>query len=72
MRPLTLESVGLCTVEDAANRLDRGVRQVQKWIAAGKLPAIAIGAGNRTVYLLRIRDVDKFEPPKRGRPVAQN
>jgi excisionase family DNA binding protein len=68
---ISRESVGLLSVAEAAQRRGWSVSAVQKWIADGRLPAVVAGGGRRTVYLLRVRDVDRFVPPKRGRPFAE-
>jgi hypothetical protein len=64
------EGTGWLAVEDAAEHHGCDARAVQRWIAAGLLPALVIGSGNRTVYLLRRRDVVAFRRPARGRPTT--
>lgn len=59
---------GLETVAEAANRRRWAVRSVQNWIMAGLLRVVCAAEGRRGVYLLRIKDVDAFTPPLRGRP----
>jgi excisionase family DNA binding protein len=60
---------GWLTTAEAAERRGWSLSAVQKWVAEGLLPAMLVGSGrNRTSYLLRVKDVDRFVPPVRGRP----
>jgi len=63
-----LSEFGLVSVEDFAKKCKRDVRAVQRWIADGAIPAVVVGSGNRTTFLLRKSDVQRFTPPPRGRP----
>lgn len=65
---IPLDSLGLVTVDEAARM--RGVhrRTVQNWIAAGLIPAVAAGGEQKVTYLLRRRDVERFNHPAPGRP----
>jgi excisionase family DNA binding protein len=65
---IPLAKVGLMTVVEAAGRLGRSARGVQKLILDGHLPAVVAGAGRRAVYLVRESDVKAFTPPPMGRP----
>lgn len=67
---IPLSAFGLMTVEEACAARSWVPRTVQKWLTDGKLPAVRIGAGKRTVYLLRVTDVNSFTPPPMGRPKA--
>lgn len=60
---------GLLTVEEAAEIRGVDVRTVQRWIAAGSIPAVVIGSGKRAAYLVREKDVRAFSPNAVGRPV---
>lgn len=42
-------------------------RTVQKWVMDGLLPALSVGGGKRSAYLLRLKDVKKFKRPVMGR-----
>lgn len=68
MAEFTLESVGLCTAEEAARMKDKAVRTVQRWIEDGDIPAAVIGSGRYKKYLLKIKDVEAFTPAPRGAP----
>jgi hypothetical protein len=59
------------SVEEFAMKCKRSVRAVQRWIERGDIPAAVVGSGKRATYLLRRRDVDRFTPPPRGRPVLR-
>ena len=72
VREISLESLGLISVEDAAALKGVTPRSVQRWIADGLLPAIQAGSGNKLVYLLRRRDVERFTVPARGRPAKES
>lgn len=65
-----LAEVGLISVKDAAERRGWSVKSVQNWIAAGLIPCAVAGGGMRTVFLLRLADVDAFTEPPRGRPAG--
>lgn len=65
----TLASLGLVTAQEWAAQLGRPLRTVQRWIQDARIPAIVVGTGHRTVYLLRLEDVAGFTPPPRGRPL---
>lgn len=65
---IPLAKLGLLAVPDAAARLGRSVRGVQKLIQGGRLPAVVVSGGKRAVYLIRLSDLAAFTPPTRGRP----
>lgn len=65
---IPLADFGLCTVEEAAERLHSNVRSVQRWIARGLIPAVIVRGGERPWYLLRLVDVGRFQPPPVGYP----
>jgi hypothetical protein len=67
---IPLADSGLLSVEAVAARHGCTPRAVQRWVADGLLPAHVIGSGNRTVYLIRARDLKRFAPPARGRPAT--
>ena len=48
------------------------MRAVQKWVAAGLLPAVVASSGKRAVYLVRLQDLKGFERPTQGRPSKRN
>lgn len=70
VREIPLAEVGLLSVADAAERRGWSVSAVQKWVQAGLIPVVVAGGGMRSTHLLRIKDVDAFTPPPRGRPPA--
>jgi hypothetical protein len=71
MRELSLSEFGLERVADACARKGWAAKTVQNWIGKGLLPAVVLGTGRGATYLVRIEDVDAFEPPPRGRPPKQ-
>jgi hypothetical protein len=67
----SLADVGLMTVAEAAELKGKGPRAVQRWIADGHLKPVALHVGvggNRVMYLLKIKDVEAFEPRPPGAP----
>ena len=66
---IPLRKMGLRTIEEFAAIHGRGVRAVQRWIADGQIPAVVLGSGNRTLYLVRAEDATGFVPPVNGRPM---
>lgn len=67
---LNLSDFGLLTVQQVAESRGCHPRTVQRWIAAGLLPAVPIqGSGPHPVYLVPAKIERKFTPPpKTGRP----
>ena len=70
MIEIPLSDLGMVSVEVWATQIGVSLRAVQRWIADGRIPAAAVGAGNRITYLLRLCDVNGFTLPLRGRPVG--
>jgi hypothetical protein len=68
VRELSLSEFGLELVSDACARKGWSAKTVQNWIGAGLLPAVVLGTGRGATFLVRIKDVDAFQPPPRGRP----
>jgi hypothetical protein len=68
VRELSLAEFGLELVSEACARKGWAAKTVQNWIRAGLLPAVVLGTGRGATFLVRIKDVDDFEPPPRGRP----
>ena len=58
------------TTQDAAERLGVSVRRVQALITAGRLPALQIGSGKRSIYLIDPKDLALVANRKPGRPVG--
>ena len=68
---IPLKRMGLLTIQEVAAMHGRGVRVVQRWIADGRIPAVVVGSGNRTVFLVRVEDAKKFTAPPNGRPTKE-
>lgn len=70
MNELCLSEFGLETVEDAARRRNRSVEAVRVWIRSGAIPVLIVGAGRSARFLVRVRDVDGYQPAPRGAPTG--
>ena len=62
-------SLGLLTVDRAAELRGVWPKTVLRWIREGLFPVVVVG-DSRPVYLIRREDLDRFSQPKRG-PVAK-
>lgn len=56
------------TTSEVADILGVTRRRIVALIASGRMPARAIGNGERPVYVISRADVDAFEVLPRGRP----
>lgn len=65
---IPLSSFGLETVPQVSARKGKGwsPKTVQNWVNAGLLPAVVLGTGRGSMFLVRTVDADKFVPPPRG------
>lgn len=71
MREISLADHGLETVADACARMGWAAKTVQNWVKGGLLPAVVLGTGRGSTFLLRVKDVTAFAPPPRGRPAGK-
>ena len=71
MVEVPLSEFGLLTIVEAAALKGCTPRSVQNWIAAGRLPAVVVGTGPKRIFLVRAKDVKRFEQPSRGRPPSR-
>lgn len=65
---LDLANFGLETTEQAATRRGQHPATVRKWVADGILPAVPIGKGRTTRYLVEPAVVDAIPIRERGAP----
>ena len=65
LEPVMLHAVRYLTKKQVAMRFGVSPDTVQFWIARNWLPATRIGERG---YLIVEADLDKFTPPRRGRP----
>ena len=67
---MTLDDLGLLTVQGVAAQVGRSCSAVRQWIALGHLRAVPVPVPGGVVYLIRAKDLAQFAVPKRGRPKA--
>ena len=68
VRELSLADFGLETTEQAAARRGQSGPTVRRWVAKGYIPAVVVGTGRTTRYLVRIADVDAVPVREPGAP----
>jgi excisionase family DNA binding protein len=68
LKVIPLSDFGLEDTETAAKRLGVDPSTVRRWVRRGELPTVPIGTGRSAKYLVRIADVDTFQPNPVGAP----
>lgn len=71
IQELFLSDFGLATVPEVCEWKGWAAKTVQNWVHAGLLPAVVLGTGRGSTFLVRRKDVEGFTPPPRGRPKAE-
>lgn len=71
MGELSLDSLGLLTLAEAAARREVSTRTVERWVRAG-LDHLVVGEGRTRRYLFRVADVDAYTPNPRGAPAGNS
>lgn len=71
MKRIEARTLGLLTIDQAAEK--RGVTSmtIRNWINRGILPVVVFPGGEREFFLVKERDLAKAKAPTMGRPASQ-